>query len=103
MSAANARTSHANAAAAKAPKAPAQPPPEICGYRLLRVFPNYKACLADAGNGRKVVLKVLEADCLLKGQLHPSIKERLARVRELAHLQVSNLHGVEREGDTAYL
>lgn len=51
---------------------------------------------AVAAGGRRVVLKVLAGDCLLRGQLHPNIKERLARVRELAHPGVANLHGVER-------
>ena len=46
--------------------------------------------------GRKVVLKPLEEDCLLRGRLHPSIAERLARVRDLAHPGVANLLGVER-------
>jgi len=45
----------------------------------------------------------LEGDCLLKGQLHPMIKDRLGRVRELAHLGVANLHGAEREGERAFL
>ncbi|MGH7214319.1 MAG: protein kinase domain-containing protein [Tepidisphaeraceae bacterium] len=77
---------------------------EVCGYRIVRVLPAERGVLAQAPNGgRRVVLKVLEPDCLLRGQLHPSIKERLERVRELAHLQVANLYGVEREEGTAYL
>ena len=40
---------------------------------------------------------------MMRGQLHPSIKERLARVRELAQMQVANLHSVEKEGSEAYL
>src|SRR6266571_2713082 len=59
--------------------------------------------LACESNGRRVVLKMLEGDCLLKGQLHPMIKDRLGRVRELAHLGVANLHGVERDGERAFL
>ena len=45
---------------------------------------------------RQVVLKRLDEDCLLRGQLHVSIRERLARVRELAHGRVGQLCGVER-------
>jgi len=59
--------------------------------------------LASESNGRRVVLKMLEADCLLKGALHPMIKDRLGRVRELAHLGVANLQGAERDGEKAFL
>jgi len=51
-------------------------------------------CLDDAG--RRVVLKRLDADCLLGAQLHPSIKDRLMRIRELAHRQIATLRTVER-------
>ena len=40
---------------------------------------------------------------MLRGSLHPSVRDRLTRVRELAHGSVANLFGVEREGDVAYL
>jgi hypothetical protein len=46
--------------------------------------------------GRRVVLKLLDEDCLLDGQLHPSIRQRLERVRELPLRGVANLLGVER-------
>ena len=46
-------------------------------------------------HGRKVVLKPLDADCLLDGQLHPSIRLRLERIRELPMTAVANFHGVE--------
>jgi hypothetical protein len=70
--------------------------------------------MADAANepvsaptrgGRQVVLKKLDDDCLLDGQLHPSIKLRLERVRELPVRCVANFLGVEREspGDTAQM
>ena len=48
--------------------------------------------------GRTVVLKKLDDDCLLDGQLHPSIKLRLERVRELPVRCVANFLGVERDG-----
>jgi hypothetical protein len=81
-------------------------PSEICGYFIDSALsdsdtnPTY---LAIGPGGRGVVLKKMEEDCLLRGQLHPSIRERLGRVRELAHGGVANLYGVGRqgEGDTA--
>src|SRR4051812_10886833 len=42
--------------------------------------------------------KQLGPDCLLDGELHPSIRMRLERVRELPVKGVANLHGVERAG-----
>ena len=55
------------------------------------------------GGGRRVVLKRLEDDCLLGGELHPLIHDRLSRVRELAHVGVANLLGVEADDGQAYL
>src|SRR5687767_16037968 len=80
-------------------------PPEICGYPVDSALsaggedglpPSY---FAIGPGGRGVVLKPLEGDCVLKGKatLHPSIKERLSRVRELALAGVANLYGVERD------
>jgi hypothetical protein len=43
-----------------------------------------------------VVLKRLNDDCLHRRQLHPSIRERLAKVRELPHPRLATLRGVER-------
>jgi hypothetical protein len=66
-------------------------------YRILRSLGSLDStflCLDDAG--RRVVLKRLESDCLLGPRLHPSIKERLMRVRELAQRNVATLHTVER-------
>src|SRR5687767_3053812 len=53
--------------------------------------------------GRRVVLKELDSDCLMRGQLHPMIKDRLERVRDLAHLGVAQLFGVVRDGERALL
>lgn len=58
---------------------------------------------AVAENGRDVVLKVLDDACLVDGDLHPDIRQRLARVRELAVPGVANLLSVERAGPHAYL
>jgi Protein tyrosine and serine/threonine kinase len=76
--------------------------PTISEYRIEREL-GAGSILARESNGRRVVLKMLEADCLLKGQLHPMIKDRLGRVREIAHLGVANLHGAQREGEKAFL
>src|SRR5947209_3782035 len=74
----------------------------ICGRRVIETLSDGHTFLTQDG-GRKYVLKKIEPDCMLEAQLHPSIRERLARVRELAHAGVANLHGVERDGDDAYL
>src|ERR1041384_4172654 len=76
---------------------------DIGGYRILRTLSAGHSFLAEETGGQRVVLKVLDEDCLLRGQLHPNIHDRLERVRELAHPKVANLHSVERMGATAYL
>lgn len=78
-------------------------PAELCGYAIDRTLTNDQSYLAGDSGGRRVVLKKVDEDCMLGSQLHPSIKERLSRVRELAHGGVANLHGVGREGDAAWL
>lgn len=79
---------------------------EICGYPIdsqltssLAAEPDFlgPSFLAIGPGGRGIVLKPLDRDCILKNGLHPSIKERLGRVRELALAGVANLYGVERE------
>src|SRR5687768_5806805 len=83
-----------------------QVPRELCGYPVesrlqstLASEPDFlgPSYLAAGPGGRGVVLKPLDRDCLLKNGLHPSIRERLARVRELALAGVANLYGVERD------
>jgi serine/threonine protein kinase len=78
------------------------PPDTICGYTIVR-SPSPGTFIALADGGRKVLLKPLDTDCLLHGQLHPSIKERLSRVRELALKSAANLHGVERDKQGVFL
>jgi hypothetical protein len=74
-------------------------PTQLCGYPVdSALAPDGSTYLAIGPGGRGVVLKKMDDDCLLRGQLHPSIRERLARVRELAHGGVANLYGVAREG-----
>lgn len=78
-------------------------PTSIGAYTIERELAPRRAYLATGSDGRRVVLKMLDADCLLGDQLHPSVRERLARVRELAEKNVANLHGVERDGSYTYL
>src|SRR3954471_3414552 len=81
-------------------------PDSICGYPIIAGLASSQANESDflgpgfqakGPGGRSVVLKPLDRDCLLPSGLHPSIKERLSRVRELALGSVANLYGVERE------
>ncbi len=78
-------------------------PEQICGCPVDSALNPGKTYLAIGAGGRGVVLKKMDDDCLLSGLLHPSIRDRLGRVRELAHAGVANLHGVGREGDRAFL
>lgn len=78
-------------------------PAELCGYVIQRPLRDDQSYLGTGPGGRPVVLKRVDGDCLLGSHLHPSIRERLARVRELAHGGVANLHGVAREGEAAWL
>jgi hypothetical protein len=70
-------------------------------YRILRTLRPGRSFLAQ-GQGRPVIIKLLDGECLVHGRLHPNIHDRLARVRELAHIGVANLHGVERDGELAF-
>jgi len=88
--------------AASSPKL-AGDPSDIGGYRILRTLRPDQSWLGLANGDRQVVIKTLDDDCLWKGQLHPNIRDRLARVRELAHAGVANLYGVERDGSLTYL
>jgi hypothetical protein len=67
----------------------------VAGYRVTAVLSPPQSFLALDDAGRKLVLKALPEDCLLAGRLHPSIRDRLGRVREIAHPDIANLHGVE--------
>jgi len=73
------------------------------GYEILAELRAGKSWMARNHAGREVVLKLLAEDCLLGGKVHPSIRRRLERVRELAVKQVANLHGVQRIEGKAYL
>lgn len=75
---------------------------QLGSYRIVRELSAGRTFLALDEDDRQVVLKRLGEDCLLlggRGPLHASIRERLARVRELAHPRVGQLCGVERIKD----
>ncbi|HEX8523100.1 MAG TPA: hypothetical protein VF669_12655, partial [Tepidisphaeraceae bacterium] len=78
-----------------------QRPVELGGRKIVRELSpgTGQTFLAEdlRGAGKLVVLKMLEEDCLLEGQLHPSIRLRLGRISEMAAKHVANLHGVERD------
>ena len=79
------------------------PHTEIGEYRPIRELAPGQTLLAVSRGGREVVLKRLAGECLMeRGELHPSVKDRLTRVRELPEKSVANLHGVEREGEFTY-
>ena len=85
------------------PTSASAPVDMIADYRVVRRL-GESSLLCLATGDRPVVLKKVDDDCLLKGGLHPAIKERLARVRELAHGGVANLYSVDRgEAGTAWL
>jgi serine/threonine protein kinase len=82
---------------------PTSPHTEIGDYRPIRELAPGRTLLAVSRGGREVVLKRIAAECLIdRGELHPSVKDRLTRVRELPEKSVANLHGVEREGEFTY-
>ena len=77
--------------------------PEMLGtYRVERTLAEGRSWLARAASGRRVVLKALPDECLSGGQLHADIRDRLERIRELAHVGVANLYGVERDAELTF-
>jgi hypothetical protein len=81
----------------------AEPPHELCGYAVVEVLAANATFLAIGPGGRGITLKKLDPDCLHNGLLHPDVRDRLSRIRELAHPGVANLIGVGKEGDAAWL
>lgn len=76
-------------------------PRHVCGYELVRWLKEGRTALCRSDANRLLVLKKLDQDCLLEGDLHPDVRERLARIRELAHGQVATLISVERDAQGA--
>jgi serine/threonine protein kinase len=58
---------------------------------------------ARGDGGLPVVLKPLPEGCLSEAQLHPFVHDRLGRIRELAHVGVAQLYGVEKLNGKPYL
>src|SRR5882724_5742640 len=75
----------------------------LCGHVVTRILVPDQTFLAKGPGERAVVLKALDSECMLRDSLHPSVRDRLGRVRELAHPHVANLFGVEREQNDVYL
>jgi tRNA A-37 threonylcarbamoyl transferase component Bud32 len=76
---------------------------QIGPYRVIAEPAAGRSVLVEDFRGRRLVIKAVESDCLLRGQLHPSIRERLTRVRELAQKNVAALLGVEKHQEQVYL
>jgi hypothetical protein len=72
-------------------------------YRVVRQLAPGSSLLVQDAHGHRLVLKRLSGDCMMADQLHPNIRQRLARVRELADLRVASLRGVERIDGQAFL
>jgi serine/threonine protein kinase len=82
---------------------PTATPRKIGAYRVVRSLARQKSFVAEDEARRRVVLKLLDPDCLLDHELHPSIHDRLSRVRELAQANVANLYSVERDLDVVFM
>lgn len=74
-----------------------RPAQTLCGYPLVRWLNEGRTALCRSSQGKLVVLKIIGSDCLLDGKLHPDIKERLARIRELPHRTIAALISVDRD------
>lgn len=79
------------------------PPAVVCGCHIVEVFDAAQSYRAVMEGGRAVILKRLPEDCIQGGRLHPAVRQRLARVREVAEPSVANLLSVERENGQAWL
>lgn len=71
----------------------------ICDYRLHSWLKTEHTALCVSLAGRPLVLKRLPEECLQASQLHAGVRERLMRIRQLAHRQVATFLGVERDPD----
>jgi len=73
--------------------------PEAGVYQIEQELKPATTWLARDATGRRLVLKRLPNDCLRGGKLHPAIRDRLERFRELPLVTFATLIGVERWGD----
>ncbi|MBC7783962.1 MAG: hypothetical protein H7144_08980 [Burkholderiales bacterium] len=74
-------------------------PAESTNYRTEKVLRPGMTTLAVDAAGARVVLKRLPDDCVWRGQLHPSVKQRLERLRELPSTAFAQLIGVEQHAE----
>lgn len=78
-------------------------PTHICGCPVEQTLIEGQSWRGIGVGGRPVVLKRIDSDCLIGSTLHPTVRDRLSRVRELANASVANLFGVERDETGVYL
>ncbi len=76
---------------------------EIAGCAIVGELSDSKGYLGELPGGRRVVLKLLDPDCIQDRRLHPLVRDRLNRVRELATRTVANLRAVERHEERVFL
>jgi hypothetical protein len=69
---------------------------ETEGCTLIQTLVPQRSFLCADASKNIVVLKRVDEDCLHRQLLHPSIRDRLARVRELPHPRLATLRAVER-------
>ena len=79
---------------------PTPQPAELCGYAVVETLAPARPTSRSAPAGGASSLKRLDPDCLHAPLLHPDVRDRLSRVRELAHAGVANLFGVGKDGAT---
>ena len=68
----------------------------VDSYRLIQPLTPLRTFLCHDASANIVVLVKLEIDCLHGQQLHPNIRDRLAKVRELPHARLATLRHVLR-------
>lgn len=68
-------------------------------YHVRRELKPGTTWLVTDDTPRRLVLKRLPEDCLRQGRLHPAVRDRLARFRELPLVTFAALIGVERWGE----
>ncbi len=76
---------------------------QICGYPVQSYLAPGRTALCAGDGGRLLVLQPLPQECLQGAQLHASVRQRLTRVKELAHRQVATFIGVQRDRDDTWL
>jgi hypothetical protein len=76
---------------------------DLSDYQLIETLTPDRTFLCSDASSNVVVLVRLEDDCLYRGGLHPSIRDRLARIRQLPHPRVATLRGVERWNDFPFI